>query len=156
MNNQVVDKLKPGVDYVGVGIGVVIVDNQGRIFLSKRGNKSQNERGKWECPGGRLEFSEGFIESITREIKEEFGVEIKVLDWLAPFNHLIPEEHQHWVALCALGKIISGKPQILEPEKSVQIGWFTLEEMEKLDLTLPASEHLSQIRVKYPDGLILD
>ncbi len=145
--------MKPGADYIGVGIGAVIVDDQGKVFLSKRGDKAQNERGKWECPGGRLEFGEDFTESITREIKEEFGVNIKVIDWLDPFNHLIPEERQHWVALCAVCKITSGMPRILEPDKSVQIGWFTLGEMGKMDLALTARKRLKQINEKYPDGL---
>lgn len=146
--------MKPGFDFIGVGIGAVIVSGDGKVFLSQRGSKSQNERGKWECPGGRLEFGESFENAIEREIAEEFGVQIRVLDWLPTYNHLLPDEQQHWVALCAICKITSGEPVILEPEKSSQIGWFTLEEMERLDLTRTAAKRLEQIRQKYPQGLI--
>ncbi len=33
-----------GVDYVGVGIGAVIVNSDGKILLAKRGPKARNER----------------------------------------------------------------------------------------------------------------
>ena len=91
--------MKIGKDFIGVVIGAVIVNKKGKIFLSKRGSEAQNERGKWECPGGALEFGETFEKALIREIKEEFGFEIKVKEAFKPFNHIIPEEKQHWVAL---------------------------------------------------------
>lgn len=145
--------MKIGKDFIGIGLGAVIVNKKGKIFLSKRGPEAQNERGKWECPGGALEFGETFEKALIREIKEEFGFEIKVKEAFKPFNHLIPEEKQHWVALAFICIVESGKPKILEPEKSAAIGWFTLKEMEKMDLTLPAKCRLKQIKEKYPEGL---
>jgi 8-oxo-dGTP diphosphatase len=37
--------LKRGIDYIGVGVGAVIVDEQGRLFLARRGPQAKNERG---------------------------------------------------------------------------------------------------------------
>lgn len=145
--------MRKGVDYIGVGIGAVMVNSRGEMFLSKRGINSQNEAGKWEFPGGALEYGEGFEVCIKREMREEFGVEVEVIEQLEPFNHLIPEEHQHWVALCFVGKVISGEPRILEPEKSQEIGWFTLSHLETMDLTLTAEKRLKQIKVKFPKGI---
>lgn len=146
--------MKKGVDYIGVGIGAVLFNKEGKIFLSKRGQKARNERGRWECPGGALEFGDSFENTIVREIKEEFGIDIEVVDQLATFNHLIPEENQHWVALCFICKLKSGEPQILEPEKCEEIGWFTMEEMQKIPLTIASGHRLKQILEKnYPEGL---
>jgi len=142
--------MKPGIDYIGVGIGAVIINNQGKIFLSQRGPKARNEKGKWECPGGGLKFGESFAETIIREIKEEFGMDIKIVDELAPFNHLILQEKQHWVALCFVCKHIKGKPKILEPDKCLAIGWFTVKEMEKMPLTIASQYRLKQIKEKFP------
>lgn len=145
-------EIKRGIDYIGVGIGAVIVDDNGRVFLSKRGNKAYNEKGKWECPGGALEFGDSFEDTIVREIQEEFGIIVRVVDQLEPFNHLIPEENQHWVALCFVCAISNGEPKIMEPDKSEAIGWFTISEMDSLDLTIPARHRLTQIKKKYPQG----
>ncbi|HEV2339452.1 MAG TPA: NUDIX domain-containing protein [Patescibacteria group bacterium] len=137
--------MKKGIDYVGVGIGAVIV-RDGKIFLSKRGKKAKNEVGKWECPGGGLEFGEQFEDCIKREIKEEFDCEIQPLEMVEPVNHLIPEENQHWVALAYICKLTNGEPKIAEPEKSEAIGWFTISEMETMSLTLATKERLRQMK----------
>jgi 8-oxo-dGTP diphosphatase len=145
--------MKRGVDYIGVGIGAVIIDPKGKIFLSKRGPKSQNEIGKWSMPGGTLEFGESFEQAIIREMQEEFGITVEIRDTLEPFNHLIPEEHQHWVALCFICKLKYGTPEIKEPDKSEQIGWFNQSELKRMDLTHPAQHRLRQLNVKYPGGI---
>ena len=72
--------MKRGVDYIGVGVGAIIVDDKGRVFLAKRGAKAQNERGLWEFPGGAVEFGETLRDALKREIREEYGVTIEVGD----------------------------------------------------------------------------
>jgi len=145
--------MKKGVDYIGVGVGAVIVDRQGKIFLSKRGKDAYNEKGKWECPGGAMHLGETFEQTIIREIQEEFGFTIIPIKQLEPFNHLIPEEKQHWVALCFISIIKKGKPIIVEKNKCEEIGWFTLSEMEKMELTTATRHRLKQLKEKYPNGL---
>lgn len=38
--------MKKGVDYIGVGVGAIILNDKGEVFLAKRGLKAKNERGK--------------------------------------------------------------------------------------------------------------
>ncbi len=33
--------MKPGTDYIGVAVGAIIVDEQGRLFLARRGPKGE-------------------------------------------------------------------------------------------------------------------
>lgn len=49
-------------------------DNQGRVLLV------QEHDGVWDLPGGRLEHGEDFHTALTREIREEMGLECEVLD----------------------------------------------------------------------------
>lgn len=58
--------MKRGVDYIGVGVGAVIVDDEGRLFLARRGPQAKNERGLWEFPGGSVEFGEKLAQALTR------------------------------------------------------------------------------------------
>jgi 8-oxo-dGTP pyrophosphatase MutT (NUDIX family) len=50
--------MQKGIDYIGVGVGAIIFDGAGRIFLAKRGAEAQNEKNRWEFPGGGVEFGE--------------------------------------------------------------------------------------------------
>ena len=63
--------MKRGVDYIGVGVGAVLVREDGRLFLSRRGPLSRNERGLWEFPGGSVEFGETLASALRREMMEE-------------------------------------------------------------------------------------
>ena len=139
-----------GVDYIGIGIGAVIFNKEGKVFLAKRGKKARNEQGKWECPGGGLEFGESFEHTLIREMKEEYGIDIEVIEQLAAFNHLIPEEKQHWVALAFICTIKKGTPKILEPEKCEEIGLFTIDDMKKMPLTIATGYRLKQILDELP------
>ncbi len=61
--------MKRGIDYIGVGVGAVILDEQGRLFLARRGPQAKNERGLWEFPGGSVEFGERLAEALRREMR---------------------------------------------------------------------------------------
>jgi 8-oxo-dGTP diphosphatase len=119
--------MKRGIDYIGVGVGAVIVAADGRLFLAKRGPKAKNERGLWEFPGGAVEFGETLAEALKREMHEEFGIEIAVGALLDVVDHILPDEGQHWVSPSFICSIVSGEPVIQEPEKCSEIGWFLLE-----------------------------
>ncbi len=128
--------MKKGLDYIGVGVGAAIFNDGGKLLITKRGEKAKNERGTWEIPGGSVEFGETFEQAIKREVKEELGVGIEVGELLGLCDHIIPEEKQHWVSPTYICRIIKGEPTILEPEKCSDMGWFTLAEAEKLQLSI--------------------
>ncbi|QPC83463.1 NUDIX domain-containing protein [Phototrophicus methaneseepsis] len=116
--------MKPGRDYIGVGVGAVVFNDAGQVFLAQRGEDSGNERGTWEFPGGRVEFGETLRDAVAREFLEEYGMVIEVGQLLGLDDHILPEEGQHWVAPTYLARHISGEPAILEAGKCVAIGWF--------------------------------
>lgn len=84
--------MKRGIDYIGVGVGAIIVDNVGRLVLAQRGPQAKNERGLWEFPGGPVEFGERLAGALKREIHEEYGIEIEVGELLDVVNHILPDE----------------------------------------------------------------
>jgi 8-oxo-dGTP diphosphatase len=135
------DKLIRGVDYIGVGVGALIIDEERKLFLTRRGPRAKNERGLWEFPGGSVEFGETLAQALRREMYEEFGIDIEVGELLDVVDHILSEEGQHWVSPTYLCKIIEGTPEIREPEKCSEIGWFSLEEIPS-DLSLITRENL--------------
>jgi mutator protein MutT len=129
MPSSDITKLRRGVDYIGVGVGAVLVDAEGRLFLARRGPLAKNERGLWEFPGGSVEFGETLAEALRREMAEEYGIEIEVGELLDVVDHLLPEEGQHWVSPSFICRLRSGEPVIREAEKCAEIGWFAPSEM---------------------------
>ncbi|MBU6447362.1 NUDIX domain-containing protein [Patescibacteria group bacterium] len=69
-------------------ICAVITNDEGQIFLQKRIDPYQKEaNGKWEFPGGKVDFNEGPLEAVVRETKEETGFDIKVIRLLPAIYH---------------------------------------------------------------------
>ena len=61
---------------------------------------------------------------MKREIREEYGIEIDVRDLLDVVDHILPDERQHWVSPTYICALAAGEPQIREPGKCSDIGWF--------------------------------
>jgi 8-oxo-dGTP diphosphatase len=140
--------MKKGADYIGVSSGAMVFNEKGELFLAKRGKKARNERGCWETPGGGVEFGETLEQCARREMLEEYGVEIEIFEQFPAADHLIPAEKQHWVATTFLARMKPGSvPEILEPEKCDDIGWFPLDKLP-MPLSLITIEDLKQYKIR--------
>jgi mutator protein MutT len=117
----------PGRDYIGVGVGAMVFDGEGRVFLARRGPRATNERGAWEFPGGKVDFGETLATAICREFLEEYGMRIEVVALLGVPDHILPDEGQHWISPTFIARHVGGEPVICEPAKCAAIGWFTLD-----------------------------
>lgn len=124
-----------GTDCIGVGVGALIQNERGELLLALRSQQAKNERGKWEIPGGAVEFGETLKQALQREIREEIGIEIEVGELLHVCDHILTEEQQHWVSPTFICKIISGTPTIMEPRKCDALQWFLPADALKLPLS---------------------
>jgi len=141
--------MKRGIDYIGVGVGAIIFDADGRVFLAKRGSQARNERNRWEFPGGSVEFGETLVHALVREIAEECGFEIEVQELLGVVDHIIPDEGQHWVSPMFICRVKSGTPHICEANKCEEIGWFAIDEIPEEKLTIASRKGLEILKRKY-------
>jgi 8-oxo-dGTP diphosphatase len=71
-----------------VGVGGVIID-QGRALLVRRGNEPL--LGEWSIPGGTLELGETLEEGVAREVFEETGLRVRVLELIEVFDRIYVE-----------------------------------------------------------------
>lgn len=124
--------MQMGIDYIGSGVGAMIVNERGEFLLALRGPAAKNESGCWEFPGGTVEFGEGKAAAVLREVEEELGVRVMIIAEMHGFDHFIPAHDdkpaEHWhttTFLCELEP--DHVPEIQEPHKCAQIGWFLLD-----------------------------
>jgi 8-oxo-dGTP diphosphatase len=102
-----------------VGVGGVIIEN-GRALLIRRG--SEPLRGQWSIPGGTLELGESLQKGVARELLEETGLEVRVLELIEVFDRIFPGDDSghgeknrrprfHFVIVDYLCERISGEPR---------------------------------------------
>src|SRR3989338_3374767 len=123
--------MKPGIDFIGVGVGAWIFDSNKKILFLLRSKNAKNEKLKWTIPGGTVEFGEKLEDAVKREVLEETGLSVEVKKLLKVVNHILPEEKQHWCNPHFLCKIVSGNAKIMEPNKFDYIEWLSLQEAPK-------------------------
>ncbi len=136
-----------GRDYIGVGVGAMVFNKAGKVFLAQRGPEATNERGFWEFPGGSVEYGEILVAAIKREFFEEYEMEIEVIELLGVSDHILPEENQHWVSPTFIARHGGGAPKIVEPEKCSHIGWFSLSALPE-PLSVISVDNLRDYRLK--------
>src|SRR5579859_1637893 len=68
-----------------IGVGGVIVDRE-RTVLIRRGTEPL--RGEWSIPGGTIEIGETLEEAVRRELREETGLEVRVLELIELFDRI--------------------------------------------------------------------
>lgn len=142
------ESISIGKDVIGVGVGALILGSDNKFLLSKRGVDAKNEVGLWELPGGEVEFGEELRNAIKREVAEELDIQIQPKRIINVFDHIIPEEQQHWVTVTFLCKLSSGKPLIKEIGKSEELRWVSTEEALKLPLSAATRSDIEKFSVR--------
>jgi 8-oxo-dGTP pyrophosphatase MutT (NUDIX family) len=117
----------------------------------------------WLSVGGHVELDDDPIETAIREVKEEVGLDVEIIDKKflpqtenikyisAPrymYRHNINETHEHVVFIYfAKSKTDKTSDSILDHEKGSQIKWCALEDLDMLDLR-PDIKFLAQQALK--------
>jgi 8-oxo-dGTP diphosphatase len=133
---------------VGVG-GVVVHEN--RALLIRRG--SPPLEGQWSIPGGMLELAETLEQGVVRELSEETGLDVKVVELIEVFERIFPappdadgtpgdlaRPRYHFVILDYLCEMRGGT--LAAGSDATDFAWTREEELVKFDLTVAATRVL--------------
>lgn len=116
---------RPGVDFPGVGCGLVIQRADGQVLLCKR--VKAPEAGHWNIVGGKVDQGERSADAARREAEEESGLTIGAVDFLCWTEEIIATDSQHWMSMIYVTRDFAGEPRLTEPDKLSDIGWFALD-----------------------------
>ena len=113
-------------DIPKIGVGVIVVNKDGRILAGKRINS--HGAGTWAFPGGRLEEGESVFECARREALEEAGIKINNLR-AATFTEDDFGDGKKFVTLFVSSELEPGEPKTMEPLKCEGWHWFNWSEI---------------------------
>lgn len=91
-----------------MGVGAVIID-QDRVLLVQRGNEPM--KGHWSLPGGLLELGESLVEGVQREVREETGLIVEVLELVELLDRIFRQDERvryHYVIADYLCRVVGG------------------------------------------------
>ncbi|KKQ44485.1 MAG: Phosphohydrolase (MutT/nudix family protein) [Candidatus Moranbacteria bacterium GW2011_GWC2_37_8] len=129
-----------------VVLGIVENDN-GEILISQRFEEELPEvHLKWDLPGGKNEFGESLEETLVREILEETGLNVQIVNLLPKTISKVWEyadKHQHTIVLCYCCKLIDGKLH-LNDKKINDLKWANENDLDNFEF-LPSSREFIEM-----------
>ena len=93
-------------DHPRIGVGIII-SKGGQVLLLRR--KNVHGQGSWSTPGGHLDFGETPETCAIREAKEETGLDIQAVDFVAITNDLFEVENKHYITIWMKAECVSGE-----------------------------------------------
>jgi len=136
-----------------LGCSAAIFDQDGRILLTRRA-----DNGQWCLPGGGVESGESVAEACEREVFEETGLRVRVRRLVGVYSHpdqlvIYPDGNKaHIIALHFTAEVVGGEPGL--SNETTDFGYFTLPEVEGLEMIGRHKERVSDTLGNYPEALI--
>jgi 8-oxo-dGTP diphosphatase len=135
-----------------IAVTCVLLFKRGKILAAQR-SAAMDLPLLWEFPGGKVEKGESEKTCILREIKEELGIEIEVLERVGEFEYAYSEEKSiRLIPFLVVWK--SGEIILLE---HAQISWVGKSDLNTLDWApadLPIVEYLERNWEEYQKKLL--
>jgi 8-oxo-dGTP diphosphatase len=111
-----------------VNVSAAIIE-EGDKFLIARRAKGKHLAGFWEFPGGKIEAGETAEACLSRELNEEFQINVSVNSYVGESYYEYPNKTINLKAfICS---IISGEIRLHVHDK---IEWITIDEIQQYDL----------------------
>ena len=88
-------------------VGVVCLRGD-EVLLIRRGTPPR--MGEWSLPGGRIEPGERAVDAALRELREETGVEARIIGLIDVVDGLFPEAGRHYVLIDYVAEWTGGEP----------------------------------------------
>lgn len=124
---------------ITIVVAVALIRNDGCVLMQRR-PIAKAHGGLWEFPGGKVEPGESLESALSREIREELGIELEPVG-LAPLTFASDPRHpqtprEDIVILLYTCRHWEGEPRCLDAE---EIGWFAPDALA--DLAMPPLDY---------------
>ncbi len=103
------------------------IEEAGQVLCAQRG-PDQRHPGLWELPGGKVEPGESDAQALSRELREELGVEVVVGSYLGTSIHDYPDLAIELVAYNCI--LYSGRPESVE---HAEVRWVSPDQLNLLE-----------------------
>ena len=114
----------------------MLIENDGAVLLAQRKPDSEVFAGRWTLPGEVKGEDESDSETLARVAAEDFGVELQGEE-LVERLHISTGGRQHQISVYRVG--FDGSPRFRESGPYEEVGWADPEELDELDIELPAA-----------------
>lgn len=109
----------------------VVFNKEGKALILQRNQNEDIYPGMWELPSGKREFFESSHDTLVREIKEEAGLDIEVIQPCSVFEYKIekPDEIRDSTQINFI--VTSNTSEVKLSEEHQNYAWISKDEINK-------------------------
>ncbi|MDD4902708.1 MAG: NUDIX domain-containing protein [Patescibacteria group bacterium] len=107
------------------------IHSAGKVLMLKRSKTESPFPENWEIPGGGVEFGEDTEDALKREVKEETGLKIKIIQPYTTFSYIWKGVHR--IDIQYLCQPLNNK--IILSDEHDKYLWATKNQVKKLKMT---------------------
>ncbi|GAA0880047.1 8-oxo-dGTP diphosphatase MutT [Algoriphagus jejuensis] len=122
-----------------IPVTCALIIHQGKVLAAQR-SETMDLPGKWEFPGGKVEAGENPETCLIREIREELGIEIEVVEQLPVSDYSYPTKTIRLIPFSVFWK--SGEIHLLEHSRFAWLDKNNLISMDWAAADLPTVRYL--------------
>lgn len=127
---------------INVAVGIVF-NEQNQVLVGQRVVKDQYYK-KWEFPGGKLESGESVEQALTREFKEEVGIDVLQSDSFMQIEHDYPDRHVRLYV-----QTINGYAGQVQSQEGQALKWVNIGDLNGLDFLQGNKAMIEALQAKY-------
>ncbi len=114
---------------------VAAIRHNGKYLLTKRYNpRTKLTHNTWQLPGGGLEYNETVQEALLREIREETGLEVKIISPAIVCDSIIDKWKWHGVIVSYVCRLATANSQIKLDKEATEYKWVTYDDALTMNL----------------------
>jgi ADP-ribose pyrophosphatase YjhB (NUDIX family) len=118
------------------GSAGVCINDKSEILMVLQGTPEEIKT--WSVPSGELEKGETFVECCKREIEEETGYIVDIVQELQIKKGFYEEHNVTYEVHYFLVKVVGGSRKFKDPDQLIyDIRWVSLDSLKTLELTFP-------------------
>lgn len=105
----------------------ILQNKKGEMLLAKR--KYPPKKDYWDLPGGFINLAETAEESARREIKEELGINVKILKYIGSFYDFYPYKDFNYATISFVFSSLLEDEKIQPKDDVSEVRWFQQDEI---------------------------
>ena len=110
------------------------------VLLIQR--KNDPYKGKWALPGGFIEMDETLLEAAVRELREETGLNIPVMEQFRTFDAIGRDPRHRTISTVFIGNTGNVSGRLRASSDASKVGWHSIDKLPDL-----AFDHKDIIRL---------
>jgi len=109
----------------------VVFNKEGKVLILQRNENEDIYPGMWELPSGKREFFESSHNTLVREIREEAGLDIEIIQPCSVFEYKIEKPNEIRDSTQINFIVISNTSEVRLSEEHQNYAWVSRDEINK-------------------------